>query len=118
MERRSDVTLLRSEVRVSRTQRQSIGFAYGRHLKDVDRYIQVLHELADHGELLRVFLAKVRAVGLDNIEQLQHHGCDAAKMPWTKLAAQVVADLVYLHESALRAGIHLRGGRRKYDVHV
>jgi hypothetical protein len=30
----------------------------------------------------------------------------------------VVADFVYVHESALRGGIHLFGGWRKYDIHA
>src|SRR5882724_4785669 len=109
MERGSDAPLLRRQVRVSRTQRQSIGLAYGRHLYNVDRYIQVLHESANHRDLLRVFLSKICAVGLDNIEQLQHHGSDAAEMARAKWAAQVVADLVHFHEGALSSGIHFFG---------
>src|SRR5258706_13891057 len=101
MERGSDAPLLRRQVRVSRTQRQSIGLAYGQHLYIVDRYIQVLHEPANHRDLLRVFLSKICAVGLSNFEHIQHHVSEPAVLTRTKWATHVYVNAILLHVDAL-----------------
>ena len=80
------------------------------------RHIEVGNHPPDDRQLLRVLLAEIRHVGLNDVEQLQHHGRDAVEMAGPVSPAQVIGQSADVHRAAQRARIHLGDRRREHEV--
>ena len=72
--------LLRREVDVARAHGEAVRLAQRRHADDLDRQVEVAHEAADDGELLRVLLAEEEHVRLHDAEQLGDDDGDAVEV--------------------------------------
>ncbi len=72
--------LVGAEVDVPAAQGESVLFAHDRAHDDVDRKGQVLDHPPDHGDLLRVLLPEVGPLRPEDVEELRHHGRDAAEV--------------------------------------
>ena len=64
-----NLALRRRQMLIARTQRETILFPNRRHRHYGYRDVQVFHHTPDNRELLRVFLAEVRAIRLHYLEQ-------------------------------------------------
>src|SRR5450830_1178882 len=108
IQRRRLGPLLFVEKAVARGQRQAVGGAYGRFADDLDRHVQVMHQLPDHRQLLEVLLTEYRQVRLDHVEQLADHRRHAFEMPGTAGAAQAFGELRDADAGLARhaAGVH------------
>ena len=81
---------------------------------------QAEEQIADHaandGQLLVVFLAEDGGMGTDDVEELGHHGADAAKMAGSLRAAESARKLGFVHESRIARRIHLVRTRRENRI--
>ena len=66
--------------------------------------MEVAHQLADDGELLRVLLAEHREVGLHEVEELRHHRGDAAEVPRAQLALEAARGAARFDEGGVPGG--------------
>ncbi len=101
---------------IARAHRETIGVAHRRNLDDRDRQIEVGDEPPDDGELLRILFAEIGAVRLHHLKQLQHHGCDAAEVPWTEFPAEMVGQAADVDAALERLRIDLNRRRREHDI--
>jgi hypothetical protein len=69
-----------AQVAVARRQREAVGGADGFTGDDLDGQRQLAHHVGEHHQLLVVLLAEQGHLGLDDVEQLQHHRGHAAEM--------------------------------------
>src|SRR5688500_4272705 len=112
----SDRTFGVAEQPVAGTHRESVWLADGRHFDHFHPNIEVRDHTANYGELLRVFLTKVDASRLHNVEKLEHHSGNAAEMAGTEMPAEVLGDRARLDKDALWLGIHYGGGWSEQEV--
>ena len=111
-----DGALLGREVDVARAHGQAVRLAQRRHAGDLDRQVEVAHEAADDGELLRVLLAEEQHVRLHHAEQLGDDDGDAVEVARARGALEALGERaadVDVGGEALR--IHLVGRRREDD---
>ena len=108
------LALLRREADVAGREREAVVVAHGRHDADLERDVEVADEPADHRDLLRVLLAEVRALGPDDVEELEADGRDAAEVPGPRFALR--AGLLRLDPGREAVGIELGCVRREDDV--
>src|SRR5262245_38745187 len=102
IERRCGLAFFRIEVFVPRTQGQTVSFTNGGHTFDRNPQVQVRHHSSNDQELLHVLFAKVRALWLDNIQKLEHDGCDCAEVARPELSAEMFTQAPDLHSRQLR----------------
>ncbi len=81
---------LRIEILVARAEGETVRFAHRWASDDLDRKIEIAHEAANDGELLKILFAKNRGVRLEEMEQFCHHGTDAAKVAGPGSAAELL----------------------------
>ena len=78
--------------------------------------MEVSHHLPDHDQLLGVLPSEVRAAGLDDVQELGHHGGHSPKVPRTVRALQRLRDALHLYEGRVALGVDLLHGRDEDDV--
>ena len=116
VEVRRDGALLRREVDVARAHGEAVRLAQRGHAGDLDRQVEVAHEAADDGELLRVLLAEEQHVRLHHAEQLGDDDGDAVEVARARGALEALGERaadVDVGGEALR--VHLVGRRREDD---
>src|SRR6266481_395328 len=91
-QRKRAFALVRRQVRIARTHRKAIGLAHGRNRNNLEIEIEIDHHPLDRAQLLKILLAEERGIWLYDIEQLRHHGRDAAKMARAMVAAKSLGD--------------------------
>ena len=97
--------LLRGEILIARAHREPVGLAHRGCADDLHAQAQVRDHAANHGELLEVLLAEDRHVGIDDVEQLGHHGGDALEMAGTELTTENAGDPRHFDARRLRGTI-------------
>src|SRR3954454_15211086 len=90
-----------AEPYVPAAQRQAVRLPHGRHDADLEREVEVAHHPAEHRDLLRVLLAEVGAVRLDDIEQLRDDRADAREV--ARPPVRALEDLAEALDDYLRA---------------
>src|SRR5205085_9753161 len=106
----------RAEVDVAAAHGQAVRLAHDGADDDLDREIQVAHHAADHDHLLGVFLAEVGALGSEGVEQLGHHGGDAAEVAGAVLALQGRGDFLDVHPGLKTRRVYVFGVRSPHQV--
>ena len=86
----------RAEEGIAGTQRQAVGLTHdgADHQPHVE--VEVLHQPADHLDLLKILLPKVGNVRLHQVEQFQDNSGDAAEMAGPRAALQGLGELARL----------------------
>src|SRR5260370_29047616 len=87
-QRKPAFALVGRQVRVARTHRKAIGLAHGRNRDNLEVEIEIDYHTLDRTQLLKILLAEERGIWLYDIDQLRHHGRDAAKMALAVVAAK------------------------------
>ena len=108
--------LAERELDVAGRQREAVLITHGGHDADLDRDVQVAHEPADDGGLLRVLPAEVGAVRADQVEQLQADRCDAAKVAGPILALEDRAEPLDVDLRLVAVRVELLHARGEEDV--
>ena len=106
--------LLRRETAVARREGEAVGVAHRRDDADLHGDVQVADEPPDHGDLLRILLAEVRALRVNEVEQLQADRGDTAEVAGTGCAFG--SHLAGIDPGGEARRIELVGGRREHDV--
>ncbi len=83
---------------------------------DLDGDVEVADEPSDHGDLLRVLLAEVRALRTDDVEELHAHGRDAAKVAGAMVAFEPVRRALGLDPGRESGRVQLVRCRREQEV--
>ena len=79
---------------------------------------EVVGHARNDGGLLRVFSAEVSKLRLNNLQQLQNHGADTAKMARASAAFEAFADAVDVYVSRIILRIHFRGFRYEHALNA
>ena len=82
-----------AQVLVAAGERQAVGGAADVHRYDFHPEIQIGSHALQDNQLLVVFFAEAGVIGLNNVEQLGHHGGHAAEMPRAECTAQLVLQI-------------------------
>ena len=110
-------TFFRAEVAVPRAECEAIRIPHNGACNHHERKVQIAHHLSDDGYLRRILLAEVGTVGLNDVEELCHHGRDSDKVPWTRCSIEPRGYRTWIDGSLslqpVCARIHLVGRRGK-----
>ena len=101
---------------IARAQGQAVRLAHRRHADDVYGDVQINHHPPNHRELLRVLLAEIRNVWLDDIEQFRHDGRDTIEVARAELPAQPVRDALDGHGAERLDEVHLADGGHEHHL--
>ena len=71
--------------------------------------IEIFNKTPDDHRLLEILLTEVGDGGLDEVQELENHRGDAAKMPGTQRSFERPGDGAWIDESVEAGGIHVAG---------
>src|SRR5262249_2496653 len=97
MKYRGRLLLVRSQVKVTRRDRQSGILANDRQHDDLRIEGKIFHEALDNERLLRVFLSEEGEVRSDCVEQDRDDGCDAAKVTRSRMPLELLGKTFNVH---------------------
>src|SRR5579864_1076441 len=80
--------------------------------------MKIAHHLADDARLLRVLAPEKRFLRLNDFEQLQYNGRDAAKMPLPHSTFEALREAFDIYPGAKSRRINFRGLRRKQIINA
>ena len=101
--------LLGIQVGVARRHRQPIRLPHDRAHHNFRIQVQIARHLPDDARLLRVLAPEKRFLRLNDFEQLQDHGRDAAKMPLPHSPIEALREALDIHPGAKSRRINFRG---------
>src|SRR4029453_11520741 len=116
MQKRGGLALSGREVGTAGGQREAVLLPHDLPAEDLDRDVEVAHEVLDDEELLVVLLAEDRHVGGALQQELGDHRCDAVEMVGPVCSAEVLGQIADAYFAAEASGIHLRRIGREHEV--
>jgi hypothetical protein len=112
------LSFINAEVLVARAQRQTVFFPHCRHADNLHREIQVAHHSSHNYELLKIFLAKYRDIGRENIEEFCHDGANALKMTGARSTAESPGQNRFLDCDRAVVEIHFLNAGPEEEIHA
>ena len=109
--------LLGGKQRVARTEGQTAFFANDGAGANFNVALQIVHHGADDGDLLEVLFSEISAMRANHVEQFADHLADTVEVARTARSFHDAVDGRVGECASVGFGIHLCGGRRKYEIH-